>query len=93
MYNANGAFSYAGVCEDTKIQQLVNAAADSTGASAVFAEPNTTAPSATVAACNDTATEWAIQAPLATANSWCVDSSGVATRTASYMAADATQCP
>ena len=96
VYNQNGAFTYASVCADTKIQQLVDAAAGATNGSAsyagtaasVFANDGTG-----VATCNDTASEWAISAPLATANGWCVDSSGVATRTATVLGINVTVCP
>jgi type IV pilus assembly protein PilA len=77
VYNRNGAFSYGGVCDDTKVQQLVVAANDAAGATA--APTYNAAPAAGRAACNDNATAWAIQSPLASsagASYWCVDSDG-----------------
>ncbi len=77
VYNANGVYSYDGVCDDTKVRQLVVAANDAAGATA--APTYNAAPVAGRAACNDSSTAWAIQSPLATsagASYWCVDSAG-----------------
>jgi prepilin-type N-terminal cleavage/methylation domain-containing protein len=76
VYNRNSAFSYATVCDDTKVQQLVVAAH---GASGMTGSPVYNGTPATGAAqCNDSAIAWAIQARLASNNSayWCVDSNG-----------------
>ena len=91
VYNRAGAFSYEGVCEDSQVQQLVGAAANGTGAASDFDDD--TAADADTAICHDDAQEWVIQAPLATQDTWCVDSTGNATRTPSFVAADAMQCP
>jgi len=86
VYNRNGAFSYATVCDDAKVQQLVLAASD--------ASQQTTAPTynaataAGVAACNDSGSAWAAQARLASNNAayWCVDSDGFVASTSAALA-------
>jgi type IV pilus assembly protein PilA len=79
VYNANNAFSYATVCNDSKIQSLVNAASKASGGGTGSFNP-TTAPAAGSAICNSNATAWAIQAKLASSGTspayWCVDSNG-----------------
>ena len=83
VYNRNGDFSYAQVCEDTQVGQLITAAAEGSGATyALNPSDNTVVSSATVAACHDSATAWAIAAPLSSSSTvaWCVDSSGQAGR-------------
>ncbi len=89
VYNRNGAFSYAAVCTDTKIVQLVNAA--NTASGQTLASTFNAVTVAGRAACNSSATAWAIQARLASNNSayWCVDSAGFVAST-SVMLANAT---
>lgn len=77
VYNKNGAFSYAGVCTDAKVVQLVVAA--NTAAGATSSPTYNAAPVAGRAACNSSATAWAAQSPLASsagASYWCVDGAG-----------------
>tara|TARA_B100000508_G_scaffold138723_1_gene135361 strand:- start:5109 stop:5570 length:462 start_codon:yes stop_codon:yes gene_type:complete len=77
VYNRNGAFSYEGVCEDSQIQQLVIAAASSSGnaAAALFGDSDNSTGNAV---CHDSDSEWAIAAVLASTSTtaWCVDSAG-----------------
>lgn len=79
VYNKNGAFSYAGVCADPQVVQLMTAAASSSGATAVV---TTGTGAGTSVTCRADATSWAITAPLASTStvSWCVDSSGAVGR-------------
>ncbi len=86
VYNRNSAFSYATVCDDTKIQQLVVAA--NTASGQTTAPTYNAATAAGVAACNDSATAWAIQARLASNNGsyWCVDSAGFVASTSAILA-------
>lgn len=86
VYNRNNAFSYASVCTDTKIQQLVSAA--NTASGQATAPTYNAATAAGVAACNSSATEWAIQARLASNNGayWCVDSNGFVASTSAILA-------
>jgi prepilin-type N-terminal cleavage/methylation domain-containing protein len=81
VYNRNSAFSYAGVCSDVKVVQLVNAANTTSGVVgvALFSIPTVlVAPVNGRSACVSSATAWAIQAPLASNITayWCVDSNG-----------------
>ena len=86
IYNTNNAFTYAGVCDDAKVQQLMNAAAFNgadTDKVATFEGNGTAATAATwdVAICHSTASAWVMAAPLAesttgTSSLWCVDSTG-----------------
>lgn len=78
VYNRNGDFSYDAVCDDSKVQQLVEAAQDAAGQPIADITYNA-GPTAADAACNDSPTAWAIQSPLASSNGvsyWCVDSDG-----------------
>jgi prepilin-type N-terminal cleavage/methylation domain-containing protein len=86
VYNRNSAFSYATVCTDTKIVQLVGAANTASGQTTGAVYNGT--PVAGVAQCNGTATAWAIQARLASNNSayWCVDSNGFVASTSVALA-------
>jgi len=100
VYNRDGDFSYADVCEDAQIAQLVTAAADASGSTyttgAADATADAVASAALVAACHDSSAAWAIAAPLAasTTQAWCVDSSGAVGRIAvAGLAADAMVCP
>jgi len=81
VYNRDGAFSYATVCADAQVVQLMNAAASSTGVGVVVTGQGV----ATNVTCRSDATSWAIAAPLASTStvSWCVDSSGGVGRVAS----------
>ena len=90
VYNRNSVFSYALVCADTKVMQLVNAANTASGQT-LAATFSPTATAAGRAACNSSAAAWAIQARLASNNSayWCVDSNGFVAST-SVMLANAT---
>ena len=83
VYN-NSNYTYASVCNDAKVQELVNAAAVSgtdTDQVGTFETVPTTAAAWDVAICHSDATGWVIAAPLAEASAatsslWCVDSSG-----------------
>lgn len=86
IYNAGGAFSYEGVCEDTKVISLVNAAAnngpDSDG---VATYTDATAAAWDVAICHDNGNDWVVAVPLndstsASSSLWCVDGTGFAGR-------------
>ncbi len=89
VYNRNGVFSYASVCVDPKVVQLVNAA--NTASGQTLAATYNVLPLAGRAACNSSATAWAIQARLASAvpaNSyWCVDSNGFVASTSVMLSA------
>jgi type IV pilus assembly protein PilA len=91
VYNRNGAFSYAGVCADAQIVQLVNSAA-STSAVGVT---NSGTGLATAVTCKSDANSWVITAPLASTStvSWCVDSGGKAGRTATLGSAPVGSAP
>jgi prepilin-type N-terminal cleavage/methylation domain-containing protein len=98
VYNQNGAFTYANVCEDTQIQQLVSGAAQATGANDVADYTANAAATWETAACNDSSTEWAISVPLTESEDgtpvhWCVDSAGQAGRITSDLGAGDTECP
>jgi type IV pilus assembly protein PilA len=86
VYNANSAFTYAGVCTDSKVQQLVLAANKASGQAT--APTYNAATAAGVAACNSSATAWAIQSRLASNNGayWCVDSNGFVASTSAILA-------
>ena len=91
VYNRNGVFSYALVCSDTKVRQLVNAANTTSGVAgvALFSIPTAlVAPVNGRSACVSSATAWAIQAPLAsnTGAYWCVDSAGFVASTSAPLA-------
>ena len=84
VYNTNNAYTYANVCNDAKVQQLVNAAAlngadsDDVG---TFETSPATAAAWDIAICHSVDTAWVIAAPLAesstaTSSLWCVDSTG-----------------
>lgn len=93
VYNANGVFSYAGVCADAKVIQLVNAAQDASGQTGTVTFNGT--PNANQAACNSNATSWAIQSPLASsagASYWCVDSDGFVASTSVALGASDYTC-
>ncbi|USN87555.1 MAG: type II secretion system protein [Candidatus Nomurabacteria bacterium] len=77
VYNTNN-FSYANVCSDTKVIQLLDAAVSNGPATG----HSSAAVSATNVACNNSAGAWAAAAPLNVSGYWCVDSRGVATTTA-----------
>lgn len=88
VYNANGVFSYDGVCDDPKVQQLIEAAQGAAGAPVGDITYNA-APTAGDAACNDSAVAWAIQSPLASSagvSYWCVDSDGFVASTSAALA-------
>lgn len=68
-----------GVCDDTKIISMLNAASQA-GAG------NTTSDR-----CSDSATNWAISSPLKSGQHWCIDSAGSIKVTASAVVAPA--CP
>lgn len=83
---ANQNYSYALVCDDAKIQELVNAAAvngvdaDDVG---TFETVPATAATWDTAICHSDPSGWVIAAPLAessaaTSSLWCVDGSGYA---------------
>ena len=84
VYNTNSVYSYAGVCNDAKVQQLANAAAkNGADADKISANESTpvTAAAWDVAICHSGASAWVIAAPLADSTSattslWCVDSTG-----------------
>ena len=86
VYNRNNVFSYAGVCTDPKIVQLVGAANTASGQAG--AATYNAAPQPGRAACNSSAIAWAIQARLASNNSafWCVDSNGFVASTSVALA-------
>ncbi len=80
-YNSNS-FSYEGVCADTDIQRLGDAAAaNGLDADDDMGVGDTTVSTATAGICHDSASAWAVQMPLATSDNWCVDSSGNALQT------------
>ena len=93
VYNKNSVFSYSTVCTDTKIQQLVVAAAKAAGVTATPIYALATAQSAVGAVCHSNATSWAISAPMAstigaaTQTYWCVDSNGKVGTTSTLIAA------
>jgi type IV pilus assembly protein PilA len=88
IYNANGVYTYANVCDDAKIQDLVNSGAKN-GADAdkvgTFETSPATAAAWDVAVCHSQASGWVVAAPMAdsstgTSSLWCVDSTGFAGR-------------
>ena len=101
VFNASS-YNYSTVCDDTKVQQLVNAAA-ANGADAdkiaIFEGSGT---AATAAAWNETVchsdtTAWVAEAPLADSSSattslWCVDSTGFSGRDATAIGATDLVC-
>ena len=90
IYNADGVYSYASVCDNAKIQQLVNsAAANGKDADKVgtFETSPATAAAWDVAVCHSLSSGFVIQAPLAdstnaTTSLWCVDGTGFSGRDA-----------
>lgn len=83
VYNQDG-FTYAGVCTDTKVTQLMTAARDAAGLTASLNTTLATASGGTTVTCHNTAAGWAIISPLrsSTTAAWCVDSTGAAGITA-----------
>lgn len=79
-------YSYALVCDDANIQQLMNAAAlngADTDDVATFETSPATAATWDTAVCHSQSSGWVIAAPLAESTSatstlWCIDSSGFA---------------
>ena len=97
VYNKNNAFSYAGMCTDTKITALMNSAKSSSGATSLNTTLGT-ASSATSVTCHVDAagTAWAAISPLNSnsALGWCVDSTGSSKQaTSTLLAASAVVCP
>jgi prepilin-type N-terminal cleavage/methylation domain-containing protein len=100
IYNANGVYSYAGVCDDSKVQELVNSAAkNGTDADKVgtFESSPATAAAWDVAVCHSQASGWVVEAPLADSTSassslWCVDGTGFAGRDATPIGTTDTTC-
>jgi type IV pilus assembly protein PilA len=95
VYNRNGVFSYASVCIDTKIVQLVNAAYTTSGGTAGVTFAFGTVQAANGAACHSSATGWAIAAPLAsnpTTANWCVDSNGFVASTSVELGVNDVTC-
>jgi prepilin-type N-terminal cleavage/methylation domain-containing protein len=101
VYNANGVYSYAEVCNDAKIQQLLNAAAKAGGVDAdqqgSFETGGTYAVDAAwdLSICRSQSDAWVIQAPLANSTSassslWCVDSVGFSGVTSTAVAGAST---
>ena len=90
VYNANNVYSYAGVCSDSKVQKLANAAAANgmdTDKVATLETSPATAAAWNVAVCHSQATGWVMTAPLndstnATTSLWCADSTGFVGRDA-----------
>jgi prepilin-type N-terminal cleavage/methylation domain-containing protein len=82
----NTANDYANVCNDAKVQSLVNSAAANgadTDKVGTFETVPTTAATWNVAVCHSQAAGWVIEAPLADSTGsssllWCVDSTGFA---------------
>ena len=99
VYNANNAFTYAGVCTDAKIVQLVTAGYKASGGTGGSVFVLATAQSAVGAVCHSNATAWAIAAPMASTigvspqTYWCVDSNGKVGTTSTLVAASAVACP
>jgi prepilin-type N-terminal cleavage/methylation domain-containing protein len=88
IYNANGIYSYAALCDDSKIQQLLNSAALN-GADAddvgTFETVPSTAAAWDTAICHSETAGWVMAAPMVesstgTSSLWCVDSTGFAGR-------------
>jgi len=95
VYNRNGDFSYAGVCADDKVDQLLNAALDSSGTGGTHVTAIGTAQPAQGSACHSNAAAFAMSAPLASSQGtsyWCVDSAGFIASTSNPIAANAVVC-
>ncbi len=83
VYNSNG-YSYAGMCGDLRVTNLINAGLDVvngtaySSSTAITAVANGAAVSNRIAACDDNDTEFIVAAPLATDQTgfWCVDGTG-----------------
>ena len=84
VYNRGGAFTYASVCTDSQVSQLVGSAASSTNGTSELAGVT----AANGAVCRTQANNWAIAARLASTSTaaWCVDSGGFAGRVPSATA-------
>ena len=97
VYNTNGAFTYANVCTNTKVQALLNSAKSSAGTSVTALNlAMGTASSVTTVTCHTTSTAWAAISPLNSnsALGWCVDSTGSSKQaTSTLLAASAVVCP
>ncbi|MDP2593593.1 MAG: type II secretion system protein [bacterium] len=78
VYDGVSPNSYATVCADSTVTNMVAAAGNAGGATAV---------------CYDSATEWAASSPLKTGGHWCVDFTGIAKAEASALGTDVTKCP
>lgn len=74
---ASSTYSYATVCADTKVLQLLNAVVSNGPATG----HSSAAVSTTNVACNDDDDFWAVASPLNNGGFFCVDSLGVATQT------------
>ncbi|MCA9359666.1 type II secretion system protein [Candidatus Kaiserbacteria bacterium] len=95
VYNANGVFSYAGVCADPKVQQLLDAAVTAAGQDPADIELTGTAQTATNGVCHDSASAWVISSPLASSagtSYWCVDSDGFVASTSALVGATDMAC-
>lgn len=97
VYN-NGGYSYASVCTDTRVTDLIQASLDVVNGDAINA-PGVPTNSETVAAdrdaaCNDSDTSYAAAAPLADGTGfWCVDSTGFSGSTTALTAGTDYDCP
>ena len=81
VYNSNNTYSYDNVCDDPRVENLLQASLDvingEGGIANAAASYATSTPTGRGVACRDTDTEWAAMAPLAGGvGYWCVDSTG-----------------
>lgn len=95
VYNRDGAFSYATVCADAQVEQLITAAAEGTGATVAADDA---AGAWNTVSCSDAVNTWVISAPLSDSASgavvhWCVDSAGSVGRETAAPGANAVACP
>jgi len=104
VYNSSN-YSYATVCQDTRVINLIQAAMRAVGSSVTYTvadhgQPTSVAtngdnPANRIASCKGDANRYMIVSPLATPNTafWCVDSTGASKQVAAAPAAAAWVCP
>lgn len=104
VFNAAG-YSYATVCADARVANLIQAALRAVGSNVTYAHTahgqpsslasNGDAPSARIASCKSDANRYMVVSPLATPNTafWCVDSTGASKQIGAVPAATVWACP
>jgi prepilin-type N-terminal cleavage/methylation domain-containing protein len=104
VYNSNG-YSYATVCSDPRVVNLIQAAMNAVGSSITYSQPthgidtwvatNGAAPANRIAGCRADANRYVVLSPLATPNTafWCVDSTGASKFASTTVTAGNYVCP